>query len=216
MKKTNSDHFIQVIIFDMDGTLYPMDGDCFKESSIGKHIIFSYKKLIIEKMNANPFQADEYYNALLKNEKTYGTSMTRVLGEQFNMTREEIIKYTWGTMNLDFIYFCENNIKKLFNIMKKKGILLFLVTSAPYIWSKKVISYLQIEDFFEKIFTAEDFSRDKTLIFNEIIKLTKINPSNILSVGDQYNSDILPAKLLGMRTYHVNKINPIEHLIKEI
>ena len=90
----------------------------------------------------------------------------------------------------------ENNLKVL---CQKYS--LFLVTSGePAAQAKKVAS-LGIEKYFKKIFFVNNFLKEtKQTAFAEIIETEKIQPEQLLSVGNRLSQEIRYAKVCGART----------------
>jgi FMN phosphatase YigB (HAD superfamily) len=62
---------------------------------------------------------------------------------------------------------------------------------------------MELDAYFEQILTLEDYWNSKKEAFTMIKNNLWISSSNIISVGDQEDSDILPAQELGMQTLHV-------------
>ena len=88
---------------------------------------------------------------------------------------------------------------------------MILLTSAPEIWTKRVLSFLSISDKFEKIITGEKF-KFKYEVFQELSR--KYQPNNITSIGDQYTTDIQPAEVLGFKYLLIQKPEDITNLSK--
>ena len=80
------------------------------------------------------------------------------------------------------------------------------MSDAPCIWINNVLNELDINIFFKnKIFSGEG---NKRKIFNnrfdELIKKYNFKPEQIVTIGDQEESDIIPAKKLGIKTIYIN------------
>ena len=86
---------------------------------------------------------------------------------------------------------------------------LILVTSAPKVWQQQVTKYLGIEQFFESIYTGEDF-KTKTELFQMLSR--RYQPGNITSVGDQDITDIQPAIRFGIKGFLVNSPEDLENI----
>ena len=84
-----------------------------------------------------------------------------------------------------------------------------LVSDAPNIWIKNVLNELNILDIFDgSIFSGEGHVRKSLLnAFDTIIENLGYTPKNCISIGDQENSDILPARQLGMTTIIIDNGN---------
>ncbi|MEK7518150.1 MAG: hypothetical protein AAB583_06430 [Patescibacteria group bacterium] len=80
---------------------------------------------------------------------------------------------------------------------------------------KKKINYLQARwtikgKLFESIYTGEQFGHK-----GEILTLLagRYKPENIISVGDQYQTDLEPAQKLGMRTFQAKNSKNLKQLL---
>lgn len=78
---------------------------------------------------------------------------------------------------------------------------LFLVTSGSQMTQQKKIIASGISSFFKKIYTLDGFKGEKKrLAFEDIIKSEKIQPEQLLSVGNRLYEEIRQAKQLGCQT----------------
>ena len=57
------------------------------------------------------------------------------------------------------------------------------------------------ETLFEKIIVTTNYN--KSVPYQELLNDFEFNPSEILVCGDKYKTDLIPAKLLGMKTVHM-------------
>src|SRR5690606_7772995 len=75
---------------------------------------------------------------------------------------------------------------------------LFLVTSGSHRTQQKKITATGISQFFKKIYTLDGFKGEKKrLAFEDIIQNEKIQPEQLLSVGNRLYEEIRQAKQLG-------------------
>ena len=100
------------------------------------------------------------------------------------------------------------------------------------IWINKVLEKLSIKDIIQGyVFSGEgDTRKEFNNAFQAIIKKIKIKPSRCVVFGDQLETDIMPAKKVGMKTvyignkkealfiadYVIKSINDIEQALKAI
>ena len=62
---------------------------------------------------------------------------------------------------------------------------------------------MHIRAYFTSILTLEDFVSSKKEAFTKISDSSGIPVENLISIGDQMHSDIIPAEELSMQTLHV-------------
>lgn len=79
---------------------------------------------------------------------------------------------------------------------------LILLTAAPRIWQESVMMHLGLSGMFDLVHTAETYDSKKE-IFDQLALVR--NPQQVLSVGDQYHTDIEPAEQAGFKTLHIKE-----------
>lgn len=90
----------------------------------------------------------------------------------------------------------EENLRAL-----KKRYKLFLVTSGEPAAQTKKIEALGIKDLFAKIYLVNNFKDEtKQAAFEDILALEKIEPSQLLSIGNRLSQEIRYAKICGAQT----------------
>lgn len=190
------------IIFDLDGTLYQFKGGSFNRSTLKKKIIKNARKFIADQLQINNLKAGLILKNIMRTykeeislglEKKYGLNRFKYFNTVWNIPAENIVEYNYQT-------------RALLNLLQKKNILL-LISDAPKIWIQNVIKVLKIENIFkDKIFSGEsDIRKGFKNAFETIIKKMKTAPNNCIVIGDQEDTDIRPAKKIGMTTIFVNK-----------
>lgn len=188
----------QVIIFDMDGTLYQLDGENngFKgstlESTVNKRMI----DFISQKEDISTEQAIEIFRQAISNP----VGASQFLSERYQITRTDYFNTVWNIDPENIVKNYQNSVQTISNM--PKGIKLILLTSSPKIWADQVLNFLGIKDRFETIYTGEGF-KTKEEIFQNISQLYQ--SENITSVGDQEKTDIQPAADLGFKTLLIKK-----------
>lgn len=187
------------IIFDMDGTLYHLDGknNGFANSSLQKCILSNAKQLIAQREGLNPYEAQAILDQIISSNQ----HLSHGLRDRYNLSRKEVFDNTWNVEPQNILIDYENS-KDIIDKIKTQNKKLILLTTAPQVWQQRVFSRLGITGMFSEIYTGEDFENNK----DEMLPIiqSKHSQETILSIGDQLESDILPAKKLGMLTYHVS------------
>lgn len=192
----------KLIIFDLDGTLYRMKGGSFPNSKLRQKvlknaIIYIKKKLKIRKSEAE--------NILKKIASEYGENISIALEKKYGLDRYDYFNYVWNINPESYIKKSQNIENILIRLNKDYEFL--LMSDSPKIWITNTLKALGIETFFKgKILSGEG---DKRKIFcnryGDILNKYKIIPSDVIVVGDQENTDIAPAKKIGLKTIFVNQ-----------
>ena len=84
------------------------------------------------------------------------------------------------------------------------------MTSAPRVWAKNVLAFLGVTDCFEAIYTGDQF-QTKEDVFKMLAG--RYNPSQMLSVGDQEETDIIPARKYGISGFQVKNPQDLEDIM---
>ena len=192
----------KLIIFDMDGTLYDFKGGSFEKSCLKKRIAENANSFVQIKLNKTKDEASKILKVL---RTEYGDNISIALEEKFNLLREDYFDYVW---DVEANVFIETH-KDLNNILRKldKEFKLILISDAPQVWIDNVLGRLGITYLFEKEIFSGDGNNRKSFgnRFNGISQYYNILPERIISVGDQENTDIIPARNLGFKTILISK-----------
>ncbi|HUD44883.1 MAG TPA: HAD family hydrolase [Patescibacteria group bacterium] len=188
-------------IFDMDGTLYEFDDN--SEGKFAKSLFYKdlYKNVLIYFQNNFKLTRSQATEEFERIDKKYSGEISMGLVNEYNIDRLDYFNQTWD-LNPE-IYIKKNaELPKILSRFRH----CVLLTAAPKIWADKVLSHLEINLFFERMYTGEtDIRKPNPMVFKQIENYLRISPSNIFSIGDQEYSDILPAKSLGMKTIRIGR-----------
>ena len=206
--KELSEGKIKTIVFDMDGTIYQLDGDdnSFKNSSLHQKVKENTLKFFSEKEGVSKEEAQKIVDEI--NSKNIFPST--YAAEKYNITRKDFFDIVWNIDPNSIVTNYEEAIKVISEIAKM-NIELILLTQAPRIWKNNVFAFLKINDIFAETYTGEEYMH-KTEMFPKIAKSR--NPLTVLSIGDQIETDIAPAKEQGFYTFHVNSPKDLLKLIQ--
>lgn len=207
MKKIRLNQNQKIFIFDLDGTLYQLDGknNGYPGSTLEKQV----NKNILQYIRNRELCAEKIAKKIFNQAIVDPVGASQYLSNRYEITRSEYFNIVWDIN--------PQNIVKNYNLAQKTisninpNIILILLTSAPEIWTKRVLSFLSINDKFEKIITGEKF-KFKYEVFQELSR--KYQPNNITSIGDQYTTDIQPAEVLGFKYLLIQKPEDITNLSK--
>jgi HAD superfamily hydrolase (TIGR01509 family) len=186
------------VIFDLDGTLYSLGGKqfgTFGESQFytdlkGRILTFIGTRLNLGKMQAARIieNVDRQFNGDLSIgfEKLYG------------IDRYEYYTATWQCDPTEYVT-ADNELAAKLTALRGRTLLL---TAAPRVWAEKTLDHLGVADIFGgNIITGEpDIRKPDPLVFMQASKKLDLDPRNIISVGDQNHTDIIPARAVGMTT----------------
>lgn len=196
----------QIVVFDMDGTLYELDGEngTFKNSTLSKTVIENSVQFVVAREGCDRRVA----NKLIEDALTDSIGISNVLSKRYGITRSSYFDVAW---NIDPRIVIRNFETPVATVQKLKqnGKRLFLLTAAPSVWMENVVRELKLEECFERKIHGEMFDK-KDEIFTALAK--EFRPDTILSVGDQFKTDLKPALELGMLTFEVKKPDDLQKL----
>lgn len=207
---------IKIVVLDMDGTLYNLiredtedEISGYKGSKLAQAVRENAIKFLSERTDTDEEQSTQIINDLITNHSPLSIFMQ----QNFNVSSEKYFDEIWNIDPKDIILSSHqwgNTIADL----RDSGIEVILLTAAPRVWTKNVFSTLglRVGDF-ENVFTAEQHF-DKGEILDRII--ADQNPRRIISIGDQYESDILPALERGCQIKQVNSPEDTWKILNDI
>ena len=90
--------------------------------------------------------------------------------------------------------------KKMLEILKKKGLLLAVVTAEEREWALKKLDASNLSEYFKVVITADDVGRMKpdARYFRLAMENLDVSPDECLVIGDDEEGDLKPARALGM------------------
>lgn len=192
---------INAAIFDMDGTLYQFpNGTTFSHSPLGKAVKENTTLFIAKEFKLRDDEARQKYSEL---QTRYDGEMSLGLEQEFGIDRMRFFEETWD-IDPENIIIPEQNLK---DELAQLSIRCALLTSAPRVWVTRVLWYIDIVNRFDDLlFTGEpDIRKPNPKVFRAIAKILELDAGQIVSIGDQEYSDIIPAKEVGMRTVRIGK-----------
>lgn len=197
----------QLVIFDIDGTLVDtLDDIRDSANKVIRH--FGLKKASKEKIKyAVGSGVDNFFSNL-------GVGVRDIKKAKKLFTESYLINMT----NKSKLY---PRMLYILKELKKRKIILYVVSNKPQIFSEKLLNMLKIKKYFKKIIgiNSEEKKRLKPSAFyiKKILLKEKVRPAEALIVGDS-RTDILAAKnskisscavLYGFRTFEeLKKYNP--------
>lgn len=189
----------------MDGTLYSFDNDTSK--SFGESTF--YRDL---KKRMTSFVMDRYELDIPDAEALIARINTEYEGEisigfekEKGLSRYEYFAGTWDVDPSQYIV-ANPRLREVMSPLAKRAVLL---TAAPRVWADRVISYLDLGDVFgDRVISGEpDMRKPNPAVFLQGASLLGVSASQVVSIGDQVYSDIIPARTVGMRTALVGSVS---------
>ena len=201
---------IKVVLFDLDGTLLPMEQEKFIEAYFGglvkKLIPHGYEpKLLINGIGAG-ITATVANDGSVTNEEVFWKTFSSIVGERvkedeavfFDFYKNEFqeVKYSCGY---------EEASRKVLDYLKEKGMRIVLATNPlfPSIATESRIRWAGLvpEDF--ELFTTYEnshFCKPNTKYYEEILDKLGVSAEECLMVGNDVTEDMVAEKL-GMKVF---------------
>ena len=200
------------VLFDLDGTLLPMDVDVFTKRYVGSIVEFMYKHNRDGKVIANAVYAGVVAmgtnTGTMTNEDAFWNAFKKESGIEKKDIEDDFMEYYETVFDsVDAGVQSENMIESI-KVLKEKGYKLYLTTNPlfPSIATQKRIKWagLNIEDF-EIVTTYEDFYHCKpnTAYYQEVIDRCHLDIKECMMVGNDVKEDGI-VETMGIPVYLVN------------
>lgn len=203
----------KAILFDMDGTLLPMDQKEFVEGyfkllyeDLSEYI--DYETLVKALWSGT---AKMYKNNGLKtNREVFWDDFISLTNLDRNLVEPICDNFYAGRFKIAQIYTKNNNLaKKALYLAHKKASIVILATNPlfPLVAQETRLSFIDLKkDDFDFITAYEDqyFTKPNIKYYEEILKKYDLKPEECLMIGNDANEDMYPCLSLGIDTYLVN------------
>ena len=201
----------EAILFDLDGTLLPMDNDEFIKAYLG---------LLAKKMASYGYEKDLLIASLWKgtgvmikndgkqtNAEVFWKYFAKVFGERiYGDIRNFDTFYENEFHTAASVAFPTALAQKAVDLAREKADKVILATSPvfPAVAVRSRLSWAKVSpDSFDLITTYENstFCKPNPAYYREIADKMQIDPARCLMVGNNTDEDIIPAQSLGMDTF---------------
>ena len=203
----------KLIMFDMDGTLLPMDQDEF----VNGYFSLLSKKLI-EYIDPKQFvsatwsgvRAMGLSNGLKTNEVAFWDDFCKKTNTDVNIIKPICDAFYGGDFKLAKQFTNENKLaKQAVELAKQASEYVVLATNPlfPLVAQEIRLSFIGLKkDYFDYITAYEDqrFIKPDTRYYEEILKKYNVKPSECLMIGNDEKEDGYPCGLLGIDCYIVD------------
>lgn len=208
LRKESQDKNPAILVFDMDGTLYQHDGEngTIKNSSLINKVMANSIQYVIEMEKCNLEIARKLVQEAQATDKI---GVSNFMAKRYRITRAEFFDVVWNIDPQGVVKSSGAQVEAVRKIANQ-GKRLFLLTAAPRIWMENVLKFLVLDDVFERKYYGEQFGSKKE-IFESLAK--EFNPRKILSIGDQFETDLKPAMDLGMSIFEIRDPDDLKKLI---
>ncbi len=188
-----------MIMFDLDGTLYPYKGNSFRDTSLYEDLKQRSLEFITKKLNIGIEEAAKKYDFVAKK---YNFIISNGFEKEYGLNRTEYLNFAW---NMDPTPHIEKDVR-LISMLEELSRThdLFILSDAPSIWINKLLEFFEVGDYFKGIFSGGDNNvRKKSGLYRHALQTLNADPKNVLMVGDEYLVDVAIPKKLGIATCFV-------------
>lgn len=191
----------KLIIFDLDGTLYALPGGAYNKSPLRRRVLANAENFIALKLSQTKAEARRTLGAV---QKKYGEQISIGLEKECGLSRYDYFNTVWDISARGIVKKNPSLLKTLLELGKTYT--LALVSDAPQVWIKNVLTALSVEDIFRRSTFSGEGGRRKGFgnAFSAVMRKYAVRPDDCISVGDQEETDIVPAKRFGMQTIFVH------------
>lgn len=215
-KQKNRRSDFELIIFDLDGTLYPVNREVDGAYPAAAYDILSRKtgKSIAE-LEPEFQKKRAELGRLINGRPTTTLTLLYYYDVSFETYEEEVSR----RLNVDHLIEYDPQVVTTVKTVARHYPI-FLYTTNNGIITERILNRLQLTDLFppDRRFTLSEvaqlpFPRREKLRYikpsprgyRQILKMHNLEPKQGLMVGDSEVSDIIPARQLGLTTYHITE-----------
>lgn len=191
-----------LILFDLDGTLYPIRGGSYRRSSLRTAVRTNACQFLAKRLRVSRAQAQHVLRDI---EREYGEDISIGLERSYGIDRYEYFNAVWDIPARGIVTSAPHTRRILREL--HRSFILALVSDAPRIWVTNVLRALQVQEVFRRrVFSGEGNQRKGFgNALSGVARKLGFRPHDCIVVGDQEATDIVPAKRLGMLAVFVRR-----------
>jgi FMN phosphatase YigB (HAD superfamily) len=188
-----------LIIFDLDDTLIDTSG-------CSSPIKFRIALQVMIKSGLAVTSEDAAFTRLmqLNEQTTQGKESLRLLVEELHGTHEVLdagIKAYYGGKQLDFPVHPLPGALDLLQTLSAEHELFLVSYGVPKEQFGKMAKAGIAKEMFKKVVVTNEYNKGKSYL--QLCNEFNVSPEQVIVIGDKYDTDLLPAKKLGMKTIHL-------------
>ena len=202
---------IRAVLFDLDGTLLPMDQEEFVKAYLG----LLGKRLVPKGYEFEKFTKVMWagVGAMVKNDGTctneerFWKVFTEAFGERSLEDKPFIDEFYHNEFNkVQAVCGFHAMAKEIVELVKEKALLPVLATNPlfPHTATENRMRWAGLEpEMFASYTTYEDchFCKPNPKYYQELLEKLNLKPEECIMVGNDFGEDIVPTKALGMKTF---------------
>ena len=212
------------ILFDLDGTLLDMNFDKFIYNYFGLLLPFLSKKIKGDVKRYVFESTDFMINKIDKrtNMEKFLSKFSELSGTEKSIIYNSFIDfYTHEFPKLSFLGRPKPYAKETILKLKESGVGIVLATNAifPLLAIEERLKWADLEaTLFDLITHMENMHSAKPHkeYYLEIMKKLKVEPEEVIMIGDDIERDIMPARILGIDSYQIDRDIEIRNVYKLI
>lgn len=202
---------IKAVLFDLDGTLLPMDQEEFVKAYLGllgKRLApkgYEFEKFI--KVMWAGVGAMVKNDGTCTNEERFWKVFTEAFGEKSMEDKPFIDEFYHTEFNkVQAVCGFDSKAKEIITLVKEKGFLPVLATNPlfPHTATENRMRWAGLEpEMFAAYTTYEDchFCKPNPKYYQELLEKLQLKPEECVMVGNDFDEDIVPTEGLGMKTF---------------
>ena len=191
-----------VILFDLDGTLLPMDQDTFLNSYMSKMAVYmapyGFDPKILSKAMWSGVGAMVVNDGANRNEEVFWDVFASIFGDEMTTLAKDITVKFYQTAFQEVAKDCgyDPKAKELIDYLKEKGYRLVLATN-PLFPSIATESRIRSPDDFEyyTVFENSNFCKPNLKYYEEILKIIGCTAEECIMVGNDVSEDMITEQL---------------------
>jgi len=207
------------VLFDLDGTLLPINGEAFEAiyfKGLSSYFLDKYEPKEFIKLIWTATKAMVMDTSSKTNEEAFMESLQSLVKEDITWMQERFNQFYLNEFDQIRVAVTPNiSIQKAVKLLKEKGYRLVIATNPmfPKIAIEKRIEWTGCDrDDFEYVtsFEKNHYCKPQLKFYEEVVSDCGLNPNECLMVGNDINEDMIVSKL-NMSTYLITN-----HVIQSV